>query len=293
MTPATKEKRTQLTQFIREVLAPFPELVGVVGIGSIGTGRCRPDSDIDAVVFLDPLDLYIVPAEAIWVPQTDTFHSIFAESETLAAEGIPLDFLRLDFQLWSKPDFVWPEARRAELSQGWLAYDRDGRLAELIAVRTAYGEAEQITRLDEAITWLDQHLNWDAPEQNWKALGPTIAHDRLHAAFQYLAAALFAYNRRWLPWRNRQMSALLALPWLPDHFDDWVLLANNAPSLDKVGYDRRVLALRTIFDDILRQVRQDGLYGDDPIGAAFIRSHEEPGRSWNMAMFNERRRKAK
>ena len=292
MTPATKVKRTQLTQFIRQVLAPFPELVGVVGIGSIATGRCRPDSDIDAVVFLDPLDLYIVPAEAIWLPQADTFHSIFAESETLAAEGVQLDCLRLDFQRWAKPEFVWPEARRSELSLGWLAYDRDGRLAELIAVRTAYEDAERNTRLDEAITWLDQHLNWDAPEQNWATLGPTIAHDRLHAAFHYLVAALFAYNWRWLPWRNRQMSALLALPWLPDHFDDWVLLANNAPSLDKAGYDRRVLALRTMFEDILSQLQRDGLYGADPIGEAFIRSHEEPGRSWNMAAFNERRRKA-
>ena len=292
MTPATKEKRSQLQEFIRVALEPFPELVGVVGIGSLATGRCRPDSDIDAVIFFDPLDLYIVPAEAIWLPHADTFHSIFAEGEAIQATGIPLDFLRLDYQLWARPEFDWPEARRAELSQGWIAHDRDGRVAELIATRTRYDDSLQLARLDDAVTWMDQHLNWDAPEQNWQALGPTIAHDRLQAAFQYMVGALFAYNRRWLPWRNRQMSALLALPWLPPHFEDWVLVANNAPALDKMGYDRRVQALQTLFGDILRQLQQAGLYGDDPISEAFIRSSEEPGRAWNMAEFNQRRRKA-
>ena len=31
-------------------------------------------------VFLEPYDTYLVPAEAIWNPQNDTFHSIFSEA---------------------------------------------------------------------------------------------------------------------------------------------------------------------------------------------------------------------
>ena len=292
MTPATKKKRTQLKQFIKKVMEPFPAVLGVVGIGSLATGRCKPESDIDAIVFMDPLDLYIVPAEFIWIPRTNTFHSIFEASEAVQNKGIQFDFTRLDFRLWSQNEFAWPEGRRSELSQSWLAFDRNGRIQNLIADRTSYGEGVQTARLDEAITWLDQHLNWDGPASNWQALGPTIAHDRLNAAYQHLVRVLFAYNRRWLPWRNRQMDALLQLPWLPPHFDDWILVANNTPSLDKNGYDRRVQALQTMFKQVLERVKADGIYGDDPIGEAFVRSHDEPGRSWNMGEFNKRRRKA-
>ena len=71
-----------------------------------------------------------------------------------------------------------------------------------------------------------------------------------------------------------------------------MLVANNTPSLDKKGYDRRVQALQTMFNEVLEQLKADGTYGTDPIGEAFVRSHEEPGRSWNMTEFNKRRRKA-
>jgi hypothetical protein len=32
----------------------------------------------------------------------------------------------------------------------------------------------------------------------------------------------------------------------------------------------------------------DGEYGDDVIGEAFIRSHNEPGRAWNMDEWNKK-----
>ena len=73
-----------------------------------------------------------------------------------------------------------------------------------------------------------------------KRFGPAIAHDRLQAAYHYLVDGLFAYNRRWRIWRNRQMSGLLQLPWLPNGLADDILLVANAPSLDYAGYMARV-----------------------------------------------------
>lgn len=48
-------------------------------MGSVATGAARADSDIELVLFMDPVNLHLVPAEAIWAPGTDTFHSIFAD----------------------------------------------------------------------------------------------------------------------------------------------------------------------------------------------------------------------
>ena len=144
-------------------------------------------------------------------------------------------------------------------------------------------------RLDEAITWLDQHLGWDSPQANWDALGPAIAHDRLNAAYQYLVDALFAYNGRWRIWRNRQMSGLLQLPWLPAGLPDDILQVANAPSLDYAGYMARVGKLTAYFEALQQQLIADGDYLK-PVSEAFIRNHEEPGRAWNMADWNVKRR---
>lgn len=286
MTPATEQKRKQFNDFIQRVLAPEPAVKGVVGIGSIATGHMRPDSDVDAVVFFDPLDYYIVPAEAIWRADENTFHSIFDDD----VEGLPVDFLRLDWQEWSDPDFEWPEGRRAELAMGWIAFDPSGEVARLIAERTTYPDDVRLERLDEAITWLDQHLSRGKPQAIWDELGPAIAHDRLQAAYDYLVQALFAYNRQWRVWRNREMDALLSLAWLPKDFEERVVVAANAPSPDEDGYQARVDSLRALFNDLLEQLIATGDYSPTPIDQAFIRRSEEPGRSWNMDEWNKFRR---
>jgi predicted nucleotidyltransferase len=286
MTPATERKRKQLQHFIESVLVGETAVKGVVAIGSMATGHMTPQSDIDAIIFLDPLELYIVPAEAIWQPKEDTFYSIFDES----IDGLPVDFARLDWQQWSDSDFEWIEGRKAELSQGWIAYDPSGEVKQLIANRTAYPEELRYERLDEAIVWLDQHLNGDKPQQVWQELGPAIAHDRLAAAYHYLVQALFAYNCQWRPWRNREMQTLLKLEWLPPNFSERVLTAVTAPSLDHDGYLVRVAAVGDLFTDLLSQLVDNGDYSATPIDQAFIRSSEEPGRAWNMDEWNKFRR---
>lgn len=72
-TPATVQKRQELLTFIECNLAPEAAIQGVVGIGSIATDQMRPGSDIDAVIFYAPNDPYIVPAEAIWLLEDDSF----------------------------------------------------------------------------------------------------------------------------------------------------------------------------------------------------------------------------
>lgn len=291
-TPATVQKRQDLATFIRHELAAEPAVQAVIGIGSVASGLARPDSDIDAIIFLDPFDWYIVPAEFKWCPSDGSFHSIFGQKPGLD-ECIQLDFARCDLAQWVTPSYNWPEERRVELRQGWMAFDRTGHVTELIAERTAYTRDVRMAKLDEAITWLDQHLPEDGPERRWNDLGPVIAHDRLLAAYYYLVQALFAYNSRWRPWRNREMSSLLAMPWLPEGFADRILVLMNAPVSDYTGYLAQVDVLRGLFRSIVDRLVTDGEYGDDAISEAFVRSHEEPGRAWNMDEWNlehERRR---
>jgi hypothetical protein len=286
-TPATAQKRRDLMVFIERELVPEPAVQAVIAIGSLASGLTRPDSDLDAILFLDPFDWHIVPAEFVWRPSDNSYHSIFSPAPGL--EGCAqFDFARLDLVQWRDPSFDWPEARCAEFHEGWLAFDRSGHVAELIEARTAYPDALRRARLDEAITTLDQHLSEDGPQSRWDSLGSVIAHDRLQAAYEHLVQALFAYNRRWRPWRDREMSSLLALPWLPEGFVDRIQVVAATSSLDLNGYLRRVAGLRGLFGDLIARLLADQEYGHDVIGEAFIRSHDEPGRAWNMDEWNRK-----
>ena len=92
---ATLQKQQDLMVFIERKLAPDPAVQAVIAIGSIASGLARPDSDIDAIIFLDPFDWYIVPAEFKWCPDDDSFHSIFSQSYE-SGQWMQFDFTRFD-----------------------------------------------------------------------------------------------------------------------------------------------------------------------------------------------------
>jgi predicted nucleotidyltransferase len=286
-TPATEVKRRQLLGFVERKLAPYAAVRGVVAIGSIATGTSRLGSDIDAYLFLSPFDPYLVPAESVWRPRDDTFHSIFSDDPTLDEEGIQLDLHRVDFEEWSSPGFEWPEPARAELAGGWLAYDRDGEVARLIAERTTYPDDLRLRILDDAIPLISDHLVEDTLARTWETLGPVVAGDRLQAVYEYFVKALFAYNRQWRGWRNREMSAVLRLPWLPEGFEQQVLAAAVAGGHGRAAYLERAGVLRELSERLVRRLVDDGIYGSgDPVDEAFIRAHDEPGRAWNLDEWN-------
>ena len=286
MNPATNRKRTELARFIHQEVIPETSVQGVVVIGSVAKGIARADSDIDAVIFLDPFDRYAISAEFKWRPDAGTFHGIFSEVEN----SIQLDFKRLDLQEWSKSTHVWPEWICAELSEGWLAFDRNSHIQKLIAERTYFNDEIRQERLDDAIVHLDWLLRDSSAERIWETQGAMIAHYRLHSACDYLMQALFAYNRRWRTLRSREISDLLKLPWLPEKFNEQLILATNALSMTKDGYQQRVTILQNFFNELVTKCQQDGIYGGEAVGEAFIRQHDEPGRNWNMDEWNKKHR---
>lgn len=278
MNSVTEKKREELSIFIEREVLGETAVQGIVIIGSVAKGIARPDSDVDAVVFLEPFDLYAVPAECKWQPEARTFHSIFSDIDN----AIQLDFKRIDLAEWEKPSYTWPESLCAELSEGWVAFDRNGRVQKLVAKRTKYNEQIRQWRLDDALVALDWLLDASTTDQTWNLLGATVAHYRLHSACEYLVQGLFAYNRQWRTFRSRELADLFKLQWLPNQFEDQFLLATNALSENHEGYQQRVTVLNQFFKALAAQCQQDGTYGKDVVGEAFIRQHNEPGYAWDI-----------
>jgi predicted nucleotidyltransferase len=51
----TQKKRLDLQLAVTRLLAPEPCVQGVVAVGSVATGHASAGSDIDAIVFMEPL----------------------------------------------------------------------------------------------------------------------------------------------------------------------------------------------------------------------------------------------
>jgi hypothetical protein len=271
VTLASLIKRDHLARFVRRRLEPHADVQAVLAVGSVAAGTAHPGSDIDAVLFLSPMNRSIVPREFIWREADDTCHSIFVDDQDLQESGIQFDFKCLDWERWKRPAHEWPEPIRAEWGSAVVMFDRVGRVKEALRERTCYDDGVRQSRLDEAILWLDQHLDGDGPRRRWETLGPVVAHDRLQAAYDHLAQALFAVNRRWRPWRNREMTALLQMPWLPEDFAQRVLTALCPPSQDYPGYRARAERLREMFAEVLEKLIAEGAYGERAIEEAFKR----------------------
>ena len=93
----------------------------------------------------------------------------------------------------------------------------------------------------------------------------------------------------WLrTFRSRELSDLLNLPWLPERFDEQLLLAVNALSVTHDGYKQRAITLRHFFNELVDKCQRDRLYGVKAVNEAFIRQHDEPGRDWNMDEWNKK-----
>jgi hypothetical protein len=212
----------------------------------------------------------------------------FIQREVVTEPAVQFDFKRLDLAEWSRPTHVWPEPLLGELSEGWVAYDPDGRAGRLITERTAYPDEVRRERLDEALIQLDLLLDDSNAERVWVSLGPHQAHARLHSAWDYLVQAIFAYNCRWRTWRSRELSHLVNLPWLPDGLAAQMLGAMNALSETEAGYRMRLEILQALFSQVIARFQEDGLYGSNPISEAFIRRNDEPGRSWKIAEWSQR-----
>ena len=280
-TPDTERKRHELLLLVERVLAPAAATQAVLVVGSVAHGLARPDSDIDAIVWLEPYDPYIVPAEFIWRPSDGSFRSIFSQ-EPERAEDVQFDLHRLDLAAWAQPNHPWPEGLLAELSGAWWAYCRAPQIAERITARIEYRETLRRSRLDEALVWLDQDLAGDGPQRRWRTLGPLVAHDRLWSAYDWFVQALCAYHRRWRPWRSRELEYLLTLPWLPEDLVAHLGVLQCPPGEGLDAYVARVESLRALYAALCRRLIATGEYGEDIVGEAFIRTHDEPGRAWNM-----------
>lgn len=284
-TPDTLRLRRLLDRFLQRHARSHQCVRAVVVYGSVALGTAGPDSDLDAFVVMDPVDTALLPAEAIWNPERDDFRSIFSK-EPLAAGELQLDLARVSLEAWTSEE-PWPTATRAALTHRWVAFERPGTDIEaLISARTAMADIERRELIDRALLDADGLL--EDPAALWQQ-DPLRALDALNLQWEAILAATFAINRVWLPYRGRAMRSLRLLPWRGALTDEALPACIAGEGRERDAFLARAEVLTTVSEGILERLQDEPDYGEDPIFAAFLRTHDEPGRAWNLAEWNAAR----
>lgn len=286
LSAATHRLRAQLGDFITRHVAPHPTIKAVVVYGSVASGAATESSDVDAFVFMDPVDPWLLPAEAIWNPEEDSFRSIFSERPVVPGE-LQLDLTRVSLQE-RRGDAPWPPADRAALTHRWVAFERPGTDVEsLVVERIAMSERERRTALDAALLAADGLL--ENPETLWER-DELEALDALNAMWEAVMAGTYAINRVWMPYRGRGVRGLRRLPWRGALGDDLLMRCVATDGTDRAAFVKRAAALTRAHEALLAHLQDDPEFGEDPTFAAFLRAHDEPGRAWNIEEWSARHR---
>jgi hypothetical protein len=275
-----------MRQFVHRKLDVWPEFVAALVVGSVAHGEARPDSDVDCVLVFDPLDEAIVPAEFVWTPATDSYHTIF-EVEASDVGGIQIDAKRVALEDFRRQE--WPESFRHDLAHAVVLCDRRQAVTGLITARLAYPESVRLSRIRDHVGWAEYYL------AEWRLLGwidrggIESAHDQLNAAFEELIQLLHAYNREWLPWRYRWMLSARKLSWLPDDYPQRAAGITSRVAANTESVLERRSEISSLLDDTLDRLQADGLLASPD--AAFIAAHPELGYAHNFDAWREAHRK--
>lgn len=271
-----------MRQFVQRKLEPWPEFVAALIVGSIAHKEARPDSDVDCILVFDPLDEAIVPAEFVWIPATDSYHTIF-EVEASDAGGIQIDVMRVALDDFRHQE--WPESFKYELAHALVLVDRHQSVARIVEKRVAYPESLRLARIQEHAGWASYFM------EEWRLLswlergGIASAHDQLTAALEEVIKLLHAYNREWLPWRYRWMISAQRLPWQPDEFSQKALEITSQMEPTRNGILQRRAAIGALLNNTMARLQTAGLLADSE--EAFIAAHPGLGYAHNFEAWRE------
>jgi hypothetical protein len=266
-----------MREFVHRKLEVWPEFVAALIVGSVAHVEARSDSDVDCVLVFDTLNEAIVPAEFVWVPASDTYHTIF-EVDASEVGGIQIDAKRMSLDDLRHQE--WPEGFKHELAHALLLSDRRQSVSNILAERLAYPEPLRLIRIQTRLSWIAYYL------EKWRLLrwlergGIGDTHDQLTAAFEELIQLLHAYNSEWLPWRSRWMASARRLSWLPQDFSQRSIEITSRIDATKESVLRRRGEINVMLDETLDQLQSEGIIANSD--EAFIAAHPGLGYAYNF-----------
>ena len=225
---------------------------GVCGIlyhGGLVRGFADRFSDLDITVFSDGDDKGLQRAIRI------------IEREEEKRSGLETDLMIHDLKDSLKRR--WSEIERREFSKAKIVFDPEGQIEELLSEKLSVSRDFRVNR----IATLTQYLKWyccpsgegvGTITEAWVERGDLVAaHHSVSYGLEVIFEMMFALNREFFPSVKWRLFDSYDLKWLPEDYRHLVQEIMLVSSFSKGDLDRRLNAVRQLWNRILPKVEEE------------------------------------
>lgn len=201
------EKHKALLNKLKSTLENDPRYLGLIIIGSLATGKSRPDSDVDiCVIATDEEFTKVAAAKDYYFGNTGAF-----EDDEIEIDGkiINMQFLQDAAEKGNEPT-------RESFRDAKVLFDHTAKLDGLVTKILEYPEAERITKLKRFYSLFECNHYYAVQalqQENDYLLGRCLSE-----VIFYASRLVLTYNRIYFPCHKAMFSALEKADNIPENF---------------------------------------------------------------------------
>lgn len=239
----------QIAETLASKVATHRGVTGIVFIGGLTRGFADRHSDIDIITLLAEKD--------------ETLSKKLKKAGSSEQERSGID---IDLEVHSLDDFrkrKWDETFKWDMSHAKIVFGPKGDIQKLLSKKLDISKVFWLKR----ITICGEYLKWYCcpPKENvgtmveaWVERGDMIsAHYCLSYALDLLVKIIFALNKEFLPAPKWRIFYSYNLKWLPTDYKRLLKEIITIRSLSKHDLNRRMKALRQIWQETLPKIKDE------------------------------------
>ena len=227
-------------------LSRHKSVVGALFIGGIARGFADKYSDVDILLFLDHEDAAICPLVRSLAEESENRFSLETDIEVHVLE----EYIQQD----------WDEYLKSDMSKSVVAFDRHGRLSELLKKKLEVAEEGWQLRIAKLMIYISWYC---FPEKErvpsmidlWSDRGnPASAQYAVSYTLESIVELLYVLNRCFLPAPKWRIYNISQLTWLPKNYADALTDAMLIREISVEDARRRARALAPIWHEMLSRI---------------------------------------
>jgi len=240
---------SRIAQRLASKISSHRGVIGIAFLGGLVRGFADRFSDVDIVVLL--------------AGRNQALRKQFYDMSSTMQRRSGID---IDMEVHFLEDFKkhrWGEMDRWEFSKAKIVYDPEGTVKEVFKEKLRLPPSFWIRRVVEYA----EHLKWyccpprddvGTVAESWVERGDLIsAHYCLNYAVDLIVGLIFALNKEHLPAPKWRLFYSYHLKWQPNRYQERIKDAIKIESFSREDFNRRLKAVRRIWDGIAPRIRDE------------------------------------
>jgi hypothetical protein len=217
-----------------------PEVMGIILHGGLGVSNHFDElSDVDLEVFVQKQNGNY-PA---WLPNFE-FDVFYGKN----LSQVQFNIRQLDIEI--EKIIPWNDAKTQALSNGYIVFDRNYSLKELLISKTALNQDELINRLIKYYVQIPPMCLIN-PQKQRKRGHILLSHSILNDAIELLVDTLFIINNEFIPHYKWKFNIVQGLQYLPENFVFNLQECMKLIEFDEADVNRRFATINSIASELM------------------------------------------